>query len=49
VIINVNKNNFCQVNYGTGKEVSQENVNDAKTPLKVKWYNSSYIDVPVSK
>jgi uncharacterized protein len=49
VVINVNKNNFCQINYGTGKDVSLENINDAKTPLKVKWYNSSYIEVPVSK
>ena len=49
VVINVNKNRFCQVNYGTGKDVSDESIADAKTPLKVKWYNSSYIEVPVSK
>lgn len=49
VVINVNKNRFCQVNYGTGKDVSTESIADAKIPLKVKWYNSSYIEVPVSK
>lgn len=49
VVINVNKNRFCQVNYGTGKDVSTESIADAKTPLKVKWYNGSYIEVPVSK
>ena len=49
VVINVNKNNFSQVNYGTGKDVSVETVKDGKVPLKVKWYNSSYIEVPISK
>jgi putative CocE/NonD family hydrolase len=49
VVINVNKNPFCQINYGTGKDVSTESIADAKTPLKVKWYNNSFIEVPVSR
>lgn len=49
VVVNVNKNRFCQINYGTGKDVSDESIADAKTPLKVKWYNSSYVEVPISK
>lgn len=49
VVLDVNKNPFAQVNYGTGKNVSAENIADAKVPLKVKWYNQSYIDIPVWK
>ncbi len=47
VIMNVNKSPFEQINYGTGKDVSSETVNDAKEPLKIKWYNDGYIELPV--
>ena len=48
VLLTVNKNPHAQVNYGTGKDVSDESVADAKTPLEVRWYNDSVIRVPVS-
>jgi hypothetical protein len=38
-----------QINYGTGKEVSDETVQDAKVPLEIKWYGASYVDVPVRR
>lgn len=47
VVLNVNKNSFSQLNYGSGKDVSKETIQDAGVPLQVKWYNSSYIDMPV--
>jgi putative CocE/NonD family hydrolase len=47
VYINVNKNPFSQLNYGTGKEVSNETIEDAKEPLKVKWYNESFVEIPI--
>lgn len=49
VVINVNKNPFSQLNYGTGKEVSEETIKDAKEPLEVKWYNDSYVKIPILK
>ena len=49
VVINVNKNRFSQLNYGTGKEVSDETIEDANETLKVKWYNDSYVKIPVWK
>lgn len=49
VSINVNKNSYAQLNYGTGKEVSDETIKDAKEPLKVKWYTDSFIQVPTWK
>ena len=49
VSINVNKNPFSELNYGTGKTVSEESILDAKTPLRVQWYNQSFIAIPVLK
>jgi len=47
--ININKNPYAQINYGTGKDVSDESSKDAKIPLQINWYNDSYIKVPVWK
>ncbi len=47
VVLNIDKNPFAQINYGTGKDVSTETIKDAGEPLQVKWYNDSYIEVPV--
>ncbi|MDO8180243.1 MAG: CocE/NonD family hydrolase [Undibacterium sp.] len=47
VYLNVNKNAYAQLNYGTGKDVSDETILDAKEKLKVKWYNQSVIRIPV--
>jgi hypothetical protein len=49
VHLNVNKNPFSELNYGTGKVVTEETIKDAKEPLKVKWYNESFIKIPVWK
>jgi uncharacterized protein len=47
VTLNVNKNPYAQINYGTGRDVSDENIGDAKVPLKIKWLNSSYVNIPI--
>ncbi len=49
VVVDVNRGPFAQVNYGTGKDVSDESVKDAKEPLRVEWFNDSYVEVPVSQ
>ena len=49
VYINVNKNPFSELNYGTGKVVAEETIDDAQEPLMVKWYNDSYVEIPVWK
>ena len=48
-LVNVNKSPFEQINYGTGKDVNEETIKDAKEPLKVKWYNDSFIKIPVMR
>lgn len=47
VLLNVNKNAFSQLNYGSGKDVSEETYKDGNEPLVVDWYNSSFINIPV--
>lgn len=47
IILNVNKHPYEEINYGTGKDVNAENISDANEPLQIKWYNSSFIKVPV--
>lgn len=49
VLINLLKEPDLQVNYGTGKDVSDETLTDATSPLAVHWLGDSYVDVPVSK
>ena len=38
-----------QINYGTGKDVSDETIEDASVPLEINWYSDSYIDLPIGK
>jgi predicted acyl esterase len=49
VTLNINKNPYAQINYGTGKDVSDEDINDAKTPLQIRWHNDSYVKIPIWK
>lgn len=49
VALDVNKNPFCQLNYGSGKHVSEETIEDGKESLKIKWYNDSYVRIPIWK
>ncbi len=49
VALDVNKNPFSQLNYGTGKDVSEETIKDGEEPLEIKWYNGSYVQIPVWK
>jgi len=49
LVLSVNKNPYWQINYGTGKDVSTETIKDAEIPLKIKWLNSSFINIPIFK
>ncbi len=45
--IGINKSSAYQVNYGSGKDVSDETIADAGAPMEIKWYNDSYIEIPI--
>lgn len=49
VTLSVNKSPFAQINYGTGKDVSDEDITDAGEPLRVEWRNDSYVKIPVRR
>lgn len=49
ILLNINKHPFEIINYGSGKPVSEESLQDAGEPLQVKWHNDSYIKIPVWK
>jgi uncharacterized protein len=49
VVLSVIKDPGRQINYGTGKDVSDETVADAKEPLQIKWFGESYLVFPVVK
>jgi uncharacterized protein len=49
VVLGVVKRPDRQINYGTGDDVSEESIDDARIPMKLRWYGGSYIDVPVRR
>jgi hypothetical protein len=49
IVLSVGKRPDREINYGTGGDVSEESIADGRIPLKIQWYNDSYIDMPVHK
>jgi uncharacterized protein len=49
VVLAVIKGPGRQINYGTGKDVSDETIADAKEPLVIQWFGDSYINFPIGK
>ena len=47
VVVNVNKNNNAQINYGTGRDVNNESIKDAEIPLKITFTGNSSISLPI--
>jgi putative CocE/NonD family hydrolase len=48
-VLQVIKNPGQQINYGTGREVSDETIADAAEPVTIKWFESSYLELPVKR
>jgi predicted acyl esterase len=46
-VVGVPKRSDIQINYGTGKDVSDESIADAKTPLRIRWLPGSCLDLGV--
>jgi uncharacterized protein len=49
MVLGINKRPDREINYGTGNDVSEESMSDAKTRLKIRWYGNSYIELPVRR
>jgi putative CocE/NonD family hydrolase len=49
IALGINKRPDREINYGTGNDVSEEAVADGRIPLKIRWHNDSYVDIPIRK
>lgn len=51
LVLGVNKRPDQEINYGSGGEVDGESLADeaAKVPVKIRWWNDSYIETTVSR
>lgn len=49
LVLSVIKEPGRQINYGTGKDVSDETVADARQPLTIEWFGESFIEMPVGR
>jgi putative CocE/NonD family hydrolase len=47
ILLKVVKEIGRQINYGTGKDVSDETIADANPPLEIIWFTKTFIDIPV--
>ena len=47
VLVDALKNPYMQVNYGTGRDVSDESVKDAGDPLKIEIRGGSFFEIPL--
>lgn len=49
LLINIIKQPDMQINYGTGKDVSDETIADAGEPLRIRWFGDSFVDIPTRR
>jgi predicted acyl esterase len=49
VVLGINKRPDREINYGTGNDVSEESIDEGRTPLKIRWHNDSYIEIPIHR
>ncbi|HEY3566396.1 MAG TPA: CocE/NonD family hydrolase [Thermoanaerobaculia bacterium] len=48
-LLRVVKSPAAQINYGTGKDVSDETIADAREPLEIRWLGDSFLEIPVRR
>jgi hypothetical protein len=49
IVLGVIKNAGQQINYGTGKDVSAESIQEAGAPLGIRWLGGSYVELLTSR
>ena len=49
LVLGVNKRPDREINYGTGRDVKEESIEDARPALRIRWFGGSRIDVPVRR
>ncbi len=46
-VVGVIKQPDVQINYGSGKDVSDESIADAGEPMRIRWSNDSFLDLRI--
>jgi predicted acyl esterase len=49
MILGISKRPDREINYGTGNDVSEESIADGASPIQVRWFSDSFIEVPVRR
>jgi len=49
MVLGIDKRPDREINYGTGNDVSEESLADGRTPIRIRWYGDSYVDVPMRR
>jgi putative CocE/NonD family hydrolase len=49
MVLGINKRPDREINYGTGNDVSEESIADGKIPIKIRWHNDSYVEIPIRR
>ena len=49
MVLSILKNPLQQINYGTGKDVSDESLEDLAEPLRIRWFGTSYVELPIRR
>jgi hypothetical protein len=44
--LGVNKRADQQINYGAGNDVGEESIEDARAPIRIRWHQGSFIEIP---
>ena len=44
--LGINKRADQQINYGAGDDVSEESIEDAGAPVRIRWHEGSFIEIP---
>lgn len=45
LVLGINKRADQQINYGAGNDVSEESIDDAGAPVRIRWHEGSYIEM----
>ncbi|MCW6536718.1 CocE/NonD family hydrolase [Sphingomonas lycopersici] len=48
-VVKIIKASDREINYGSGKRVVDETIADAGSPLEVKWFGDSFVELPVNR
>jgi uncharacterized protein len=49
LVLALNKRADQEINYGSGNDVSADSIADAGPPVRVQWFNDSFIEIPIHR